>query len=123
MNRLSFVFALGLGLGAQQLQAACNAPPIPAMPDGGSASMEQMLAGQKSVKSFQTSNMDYMHCLEAEFSAAKTRIEAASDPTQRAQAQKQYDQSLEAYNAAVSAEEDVAGAFNVELRKYRAANP
>ena len=30
--------------------------------------------------------------------------------------------AVDLYNAAVSAEEEVAGAFNVELREYRAAN-
>lgn len=100
----------------------CSLPERPAMPDGSSASMEQMLEGQKSVKAFQSSNMDYMKCLEDRFNMAQKEADSASDDTVKAEAQKVYTEAIEAYNAAVSAEEEVAGDFNVALRAYRAAN-
>ena len=100
----------------------CTSPERPSMPDGGSASMEQMLEGQKSVKAFQSSNMDYMKCLEERFNMAQKEAEAATDDSVKASAQEVYTEAVEAYNAAVSAEEEVAGDFNVALRAYRAAN-
>lgn len=100
----------------------CSMPERPAMPDGSSASMEQMLEGQKAVKAFQTTNMDYMKCLEERFNAAQKEAEASSDDSVKADAQEVYTDAVEAYNAAVSAEEEVAGDFNVALRAYRAAN-
>ena len=36
---------------------------------------------------------------------------------------KAHQEGVDAYNAAVSAEEDVAGRFNTEIREYKAANP
>ena len=100
----------------------CAAPARPAMPDGATATMDDMLAGQQAVKDFQASNMEYMHCLERNFNAAKAIVSNAADADARAIANSEYEQAVEAYNAAVSAEEEVAGAFNVELREYRAAN-
>jgi hypothetical protein len=100
----------------------CNAPTVPKMPDGKRASMEQMLAGQKAVKAFQESNMDYMHCLERKYTAAKAHAKSSKSAEERASANAEYRTSIDAYNAAVSSEESVAGGFNIELREYKAAN-
>ncbi len=100
--------------------ADCNAPAKPQLPDGATASMEQMLVGQKAVRAFQVSNTEYMQCLERDFNAAESNAQSP-DAATRALAQAAYAQSVEAYNAAVSAEEEVAGAFNIELREYKAA--
>ncbi len=54
--------ALALSVGVHA-EADCAQPDMPEMPDGASATLEQMLEGQKSVKAFQTANMDYMKCL------------------------------------------------------------
>lgn len=123
-NRKSFHQAAALSLTAvlaasAQAQGDCESPDMPTMPDGRSASMEDMLAGQKAVKTFQSDNMDYMKCLEAEFTAAKAAVE--DDGSDKA-AMETYSNAVEAYNSAVSAEEEVAGQFNVELREYKAAN-
>ena len=102
--------------------AECTQPAQPTLPDGASASMDEMLQGQKAVKEFQATNMDYMKCLEENFSAAKEMAASASDEAARAKAAGDYEAAVEAYNAAVSAEEEVAGAFNIELREFKAAN-
>lgn len=111
-------------LGVAQAFAAndCKAPDMPSVPDGSSASMEEMLAGQKAVKAFQAGNMEYMQCLEAIYTAAEETAKSAADSASREAAQAQYAESIEAYNAAVSAEEEVAGAFNIALRAFKAAN-
>ncbi|WP_439106509.1 hypothetical protein [Congregibacter sp.] len=101
---------------------ACEQPSRPELPNGAEASMEAMLAGQKAVKAFQASNMEYMKCLEEQYSAAEMDAKNAKDADAKALASGDYAKSVEAYNAAVSAEEDVAGEFNVALRAYKAAN-
>lgn len=98
-----------------QAEQDCSRPQKPAIPDGANASMDDMLAGQSVVKVFQHTNMEYMKCLETAFTRAQESAETAPD----AAAQAAYD---DAYNAAVFAEEDVAGAFNLELREYKAVN-
>jgi hypothetical protein len=100
----------------------CKAPDMPSLPDGSSASMEDMLAGQKAVKAFQAGNMEYMQCLEAIYTAAEETAKSAGDSASREAAEAQYTESIEAYNAAVSAEEEVAGAFNIALRAFKAAS-
>lgn len=114
---------MGLALGSSVSFAAdCVKPDAPTIPSGASASMEDMLNGQKAVKTFQTTNMDYMKCLEEKFTAAEAAALEGSDEEKEA-AKSTYDTAIEAYNTAVSKEEEVAGKFNTEIRAYKAANP
>jgi len=100
----------------------CTAPDTPQLPNGATSTMEQMLGGQKAVKTFQTANLEYMACLEENLKATEEAAKAASDE-EKETAQATYDQAVETYNAAVSKEEEVAGQFNTEIREYKAANP
>jgi predicted dinucleotide-binding enzyme len=114
---------LGLALVAPLATADDCAPPeVPQLPDGATSTMEQMLAGQKAVKAFQTANLEYMSCLEGDLNAADQAVKSASED-EKADAQAAYDKAVDAYNAAVSREEEVAGQFNTEIRAYKAANP
>jgi len=99
----------------------CDMPEAPAMPDGASSTMEDMLAGQKAVKAFQAANIDYMACVEMAMNAAETAAQEASEDNKSA-AKETYADLVETYNAAVSVEEEVAGQFNTEIREYKAAN-
>ena len=112
---------IGLVLGSTASVADdCTAPPSPTLPDGATATMEQMLAGQKAVKAFQAANTDYRSCLDPLVTAAE--VDAAGDspgPDLKATLAQLNDD----YNASVSAEEEVANEFNVALREYKKANP
>ncbi|MDH3994463.1 MAG: hypothetical protein OEV47_16200 [Gammaproteobacteria bacterium] len=116
----TFKFAiLGLALGsAVSLAEDCQVPEKPEMPDGASATMEQMLQGQQAVKTFQASLMDYLKCLEPQLTAAQAAAEEGTEG-----AADNYKQLEETYNTGVSMEEEVAGQFNTEIREYKAANP
>jgi hypothetical protein len=110
---------LGLALGsAVSVADDCVIPEMPTLPDGGSASMEQMLEGQKAVKAFQAANLEYMSCLEPQMTAAQAKIKEGD-----AEALELHQQLQESYNGAVSREEELAGQFNTEIREYKAANP
>ncbi len=120
MNYLKLAL-IGLALsGAGSAAAECTAPEMPTLPDGGTSTMEEMLAGQKSVKDFQAANLEYMNCLEPQINAAaaKATTEEGSDEDRATLKALE-----EAYNAAVSSEEELAGQFNTEIREYKAANP
>jgi hypothetical protein len=121
MNTAKSLLAL-LALGSSMAMAECVQPESPTLPDGSSATMDDMIAGQQAVKAFQAANLEYMGCLETQFSAAKKTIEEgkASDAEALKAA---YEKDVEAYNEAVSAEEALAGQFNTEIREFRAANP
>mgnify|MGYP001812388519 FL=1 len=111
----SLVLALG---SASALAGDCTAPTVPALPDGATSSMEQMLEGQKAVKSFQAANLEYMQCLEPDLTAAQAQVNEGVEGAAEA-----YQAIEEQYNAAVSLEEEIAGQFNTEIREYKAANP
>jgi hypothetical protein len=98
----------------------CVKPDAPTIPDGASATMEQMLAGQKAVKAFQAANLEYMGCLEPLVSAAQANLQDGKGSEEAVAAYKKLE---ETYNAAVSMEEEVAGAFNAQIKAYKAANP
>lgn len=119
MNLLKLAI-LGLALGSTfSVASDCVKPDKPTVPDGASASLEDMLNGQKAVKSFQAANMDYMKCLEEAHNAAEAAAPDRSEDEKKAA----WDKFEETYNAAVSQEEEVAGQFNTEIREYKAANP
>ena len=122
MNKLTLSL-LGLTLVSSQAFAECTSPEAPNLPDGATASMEDMLAGQKAVKTFQAANVAYMKCLEEGFTAAEEVAKNGTTDEEKAAAQAEYTQGIDAYNDAVSKEEEVAGQFNVEIREYKAANP
>lgn len=114
---------LGLALGSTVgIAGECVTPEAPTLPDGANASMEDMLTGQKAVKTYQTANLEYMGCLEKEFTAAEAATQQGTDE-EKAAAQASYDKAVNAYNEAVSLEEEVAGQFNTEIREFKAANP
>ena len=116
--------ALALALGSSAGMAGdCSGPQPPSLPDGATASMEEMLAGQKAVKEYQAANLEYMGCLEKEFTAAETAALNSSSEEDKEAAQATYQKAVDAYNAAVSKEEEIAGQFNTEIREYKAANP
>ena len=49
---------------------ACEAPLPPAIPDEGTSTLEEMVAAQVKVKSFQAANEGYLQCLDSRLSAA-----------------------------------------------------
>jgi hypothetical protein len=111
------ILSLALGSGSALAQD-CTAPTAPQLPDGASSTMEQMLEGQKAVKAYQAANLEYMKCLEPVLAAAEAELKEEVEG-----AAEKYKQVEDSYNAAVSAEEEVAGQFNTEIREYKAANP
>ena len=117
------VAALGLFLSSTYATAGdCVRPEAPTIPDGASSTMEQMIAGQTAVKAFQAQNIDYMACMEPGMAAAGEQLKSGS-ADEKAAAQTTYDEVESTYNAAVSAEEEVADQFNAAIRAYKASNP
>lgn len=98
----------------------CEAPDLPELPNGETASYDDMIAGQGAVKAFQAENLEYMNCMEPLITDALTAAQADS----ATDADKAKVKALEdAYNAAVSREEELAGQFNNAIRAYKEANP
>jgi hypothetical protein len=121
MNQSIKLVLIGLALGsAVSMADDCTAPDAPTLPDGSSATLEQMLAGQQAVKAFQAANSEYRTCLEPKVSAAETAAAGDSPGPELQEALKQLNDE---YNASVSREEDLATQFNTQLHAYKEANP
>ena len=116
------IATLALVFGSAVSNAECTGPEVPSLPAGDSATMEQMIAGQGAVKTFQAANIEYMSCLEKLFNEAAEVVKDSTGDAQDA-AQASYDTAEAAYNNAVSKEEEVAGAFNTAIRAFKTANP
>ena len=119
---IKLIAILALVLGSTVSNAECVGPEAPVLPDGGTSALQDMISGQQAVKTFQAANIEYMACLEKAFTAAEAAAKEGTDEEKKA-ATATYDQAVEAYNSAVSQEEEVAGQFNTEIREYKAANP
>lgn len=97
---------------------ACDVPVAPPTPDGGSATLEDMITAQGEVKAFQGANEEYLKCVDDLMAAEKASV-AEGDKT----AEERFALAAADYNAAVSREEQVAADFNTAIRAYKAANP
>jgi hypothetical protein len=91
---------------------ACENPAVVTIPDGKSATKEQLLAAQGQVKSFMAAMQDFLACVDNEAEA-----KGADAPAEYK------DMMVTRHNMAVTEMESVAAAFNEQVKAYKAANP
>jgi hypothetical protein len=100
------------------VHADCTYPPAPSkIPDGASATLEDMLAGQKAVKDYQKSMDDYVSCIDKELEAKIAQGGDQLKPQQKADMQKMEAQK---HNAAVDQEQAIADRFNEQVKVFKA---
>jgi hypothetical protein len=117
MHRLVTSCAAMLALlGAAAANADCIYPQVPtAIPDGATASYEDMVAAHQAVKDFDADIRTYNTCMELD---VKSRLEDGNlDEGSRATL---VNQLAERNDAAVDHAEFVVSQFNEQLRIYRA---
>jgi len=114
-----YSLALFAALAAGQAYGACTYPTPPdALPDGNTATRDEMLAGKKKVTEFDQAIGAYTSCLKLETEAALTKTPDMTEE-QKAEIRKMADQK---HNAAVEADEAIAARFNEQLRAFNAKN-
>jgi hypothetical protein len=103
---------------AATAQAACIYPRAPDnIPDGRTATYDQMVAAQQAVKQFDTDIAAYNACLTMELEAL------LADPNiDDARKAELADMQVKKNNAAVDEAQTVADRFNEQLRAYKEAN-
>ena len=115
MNRFSLVSLAFLGLAFSAQALACEYPERVDVPNGASATKEEMLEAQKSVKTYVTAMETYLDCILEEEKAARAAIE---DLTPEVEQQRE-DMLTKKYNAAVDEMETVAAEFNAQVQAYK----
>lgn len=107
---IALVFAAPLAL-------ACDYPPPPKnLPDGTSATKDEMLAGVKVITAYQETMSDYLACIEADEIVA-TQALSDDDDDGRQQRKTLFDKK---YNAAVDDQTRTVEEFNAEIRAFKA---
>ena len=107
---------LGLLTTSVGMTQECIVPDTPRTPIGSSATLEEMIAAQDEVKSFQAANAEYLSCIDQKMATEKKLV--ATDSA----AEERYALAAADYNAAISREEKVAEDFNRAIKAYKSAN-
>jgi len=97
---------------------ACDYPTRIDLPDGATASKEDMIAAQKDVKAYVASMDAYLGCIEGDEAAAVLSLGDVDEDTKRQRA----DLFNKKYNAAVEQMNLVAEEFNIQVRAYKDIN-
>ena len=106
------------GLAAFAAQATCIYPREPDnIPDGATATYEQMVAAQKAVKQFDADITAYTACLDMELQS----MLSVDPPLDEARKNELSIMQAKKNNAAVDHATAVAARFNEQLRAYQAA--
>jgi Spy/CpxP family protein refolding chaperone len=109
--------ALVAALAAGQAYGACTYPAdVGPLPDGSTATKEEMLAAKKKVTDFDKAIMAYTDCIRKEHEETLAKSTDLTEE-QKKQMQLMVDQK---HNAAVEADEALAARFNEQLRAYNA---
>lgn len=106
---LAFSFSASFAL-------ACDYPASPRdLPDGASATKEEMLVGVKVVAEYQENMSTYLACIEADEVVA---VQALADDNDEGKQQRKsmFDKK---YNAAVDEQTRTVERFNAEIRAYK----
>lgn len=103
---------------ATAAQAECNYPKSPSnLPDGNTATQEQMVEGMKAVKEYNGAVTAYLACLEQEMNA---RVEAAGPDAPAEQIEQIKAIHNKRHNAAVDELEQTAARFNEQVKTFKA---
>jgi hypothetical protein len=100
---------------AAQSALACDYPQRIEVPDGATASKEDMIAGQKNVRSYMASMEAYLTCIEADEAQAVLGLGDIDEGEKR----QREDMFNKKYNAAVEEMNLVAEEFNIQVRAYK----
>ena len=101
-----------------QSALACDYPSRVLIPNGSTATKEDMLDGQRNVKSYVSEMEVYLECIVEDEKVAV----AAMDNLEAEVEQQREDMINKKYNAAVDEMERLAAQFNAEVQAYKAKN-
>lgn len=112
MKILARWLVLSTGFVALPVFAACENPTMVSIPDGATATMEELLAVQGQVKTYMAEMEVYLACINEEIEAGGEDASAEFKSLM-----------VTRHNSAVTEMETIAAAFNEQVQAYRAANP
>lgn len=118
--------ALTAALAAGSVYADCSYPAPPAkLPDGNTATMEEMVAGQKAVKEYDKAINAYISCIQLERSDKVKEVSKSGSkpsPEQQKALDDMERMEVQKHNAAVDQLQSVADRFNEQVKVYKSKN-
>ena len=112
------VLAAAAALSAGVAYADCPYPAAPdKLPDGATATLQEMIAGQKAVGEYNKAVNDYVACIDKEVDAAIAKGGDQIKPEQKADMQRVETQK---HNAAIDKLQTVADRFNEQVKVFKA---
>ena len=105
-----------LTAGAAYADCPYPAPPDK-LPDGASATLQDMLAGQKAVGEYNKAVNDYVACIDNELDTAIAKAGDKIKPEQKADMQRVETQK---HNAAIDQLQSIAERFNEQVKVFKA---
>ena len=117
MNTLTRFITVASMLAITPAALACEYPARPdSLPDGASATKEEMLAGVKMINAYQEDMSTYLSCIEADEVVAIQALDS-DDADAKAKRKEMFNKK---YNAAVEEQTMVVEEFNAQIRAYKA---
>jgi hypothetical protein len=116
MKALLALAVLALAAGAAYADCPYPAPPDK-LPDGATATLQDMLAGQKTVADYNKAIQDYTACIDKDLDDAVAKGGDKLKPEQRADMQRIANQK---HNAAIDQLQSVADRFNEQVKVFKA---
>ncbi|MDH3615145.1 MAG: hypothetical protein OEQ90_01615 [Gammaproteobacteria bacterium] len=115
MNTITKTIISAVTMLAAPLAFACDYPHRADVPDGATATKEEMIAGQRGIKAYMGEMETYLSCIEA----AEQETVAGNGEADEATKQQRIEMYNKKYNAAVDEMNLVAEEFNVQVRAYK----
>jgi hypothetical protein len=114
---MKIILAMAL-IAAGPAFADCPYPPTPnKLPDGASATMQDMLDGQKTVKDYEKSVNDYTSCIDKDLDDQIAKAGDQLKPERKTEMQRVEAQK---HNAAVDQLQSIADRFNEQVKVFKA---
>ena len=112
------LLAIALATATAAAYADCPYPQAPTkIPDGATATLDEMVAGQKAVGAYQKAINDYTACIDKELDDTIAKAGDKLKPEQKADMQRVEAQK---HNAAVDQLQAIADRFNEQVKVYKA---
>ena len=121
MKALLAITALAALVGP--VYADCSYPPPPSkIPDGNTATKDDMIAAQKAITQYNKDVNAYISCIKLEHEAAMTKLGDKPTPEQKADMDRAEQVEVQKNNAAVDQLQSIADRFNEQVRIFKAKN-
>ncbi len=116
MKKISKISVASVLMFATSLAIACDYPERPGIPDGSTASKEELLAAKDSIQQFMADVDAYLQCIENEESAAAAELDNPSPE----EIQRREDMLNKKFDAANEEKALLGEQFNQQIRLYNA---